>query len=111
LLLQPKLLPQQPNILLLEQNIFVIPILTNDFVNITKPFFAYMALPKHALAFKSTNVPVPLIIYQRGLTKLFLSQIHCKYRVSEGYLGSQLRFQHWSTLSARQRFQRGAPPF
>jgi len=42
LLLLPKGLPQQPNILLMEpnimllsQNIFVIPILTNDFVGIT----------------------------------------------------------------------------
>jgi len=46
LLLQPKiLLQQQPNFLLIElnilllwQNIFVIPILTKDFVGITKPF-------------------------------------------------------------------------
>jgi len=46
LLLQPKILPQQPNVLLIEpnilllsQNIFVIPNLTNDFVDLTKPFF------------------------------------------------------------------------
>jgi len=44
-LLQPKLLLQQPNVLLIElnilvqQNIFVILVLTNDFVGITKPFF------------------------------------------------------------------------
>jgi len=45
LLLQPKIFLQQPNvlltelkILLLKQNIFVIAILTNDFVGITKPF-------------------------------------------------------------------------
>jgi len=51
LLLQPKILPQQrnvlliePNILLLYQNIFVIPILTNDFVGITKPFFRAFGL-------------------------------------------------------------------
>jgi len=44
-LLQQKISPQQPNVLLIElnilllqQNIFVIPILTNDFVGITKPF-------------------------------------------------------------------------
>jgi len=42
-----KILPQQPNVLLIEpyilllsQNIFDIPILTNDFVGITKPFFS-----------------------------------------------------------------------
>jgi len=45
LLLQPKILLQQPNVLLIErnilllQNIFAIPVLTNDFVGITKPFF------------------------------------------------------------------------
>jgi len=45
LLLQPKILLHQPNVLLtelnilLKQNVFVIPILTNDFVSITKPFF------------------------------------------------------------------------
>jgi len=46
LLLEPKILLQQPNVLLIElnlllllQNIFVIPILTNDFVGITKPSF------------------------------------------------------------------------
>jgi len=43
LFLQPKILLQQPNFLLTElnillQSIFVIPILTNDFVGITKPF-------------------------------------------------------------------------
>jgi len=46
-LLQPKNLPQQLNVLLIEpnillqQNIFVFPILTNDFVGITKPFFPW----------------------------------------------------------------------
>jgi len=47
LLLQPKILLQQPNVLLIElnilllkRNIFVIPILTNDLVGITKPFFS-----------------------------------------------------------------------
>jgi len=46
LLLQPKILLQQPNVLLIElnillslQNIFVILILTNDFVGIKKLFF------------------------------------------------------------------------
>jgi len=45
MLLQPKIFLQQPNvlwielnILLLQQNIFAIPILTNDFVGISKPF-------------------------------------------------------------------------
>jgi len=45
LLLQPKIVLQQPNVLLIElhillllQNIVVIPILTNDFVGITKLF-------------------------------------------------------------------------
>jgi len=41
--LQPKILLLQPNVelnlLLLLQNIFAVPILTNDFVGITKPFF------------------------------------------------------------------------
>jgi len=48
LLLQPKILLQQPNILLIElnillllQNMFVIPVLTNDFVDITKLFSVY----------------------------------------------------------------------
>jgi len=46
LLLQPKILLQQPNVLLIELNllllvqyIFVIPILTNDFVGKKKTFF------------------------------------------------------------------------
>ena len=44
-MLQPKILLQQPNVLMelnilfLQQNVFAIPILTNDFVSITKPFF------------------------------------------------------------------------
>jgi len=45
-LLHPKILLQQPNVLLIElnilllwQSIFVITILTNDFVSVTKPFF------------------------------------------------------------------------
>jgi len=44
LLLQLKILLQQPNVLLIElnillkQNIFVVPISTNDFVGVTKPF-------------------------------------------------------------------------
>jgi len=44
LLLQPKILLPQPNVLMIELNIllllifFVVPILTNDFVGITKPF-------------------------------------------------------------------------
>jgi len=44
LLLQPKILPLQPNDdrtkqFVVVKNIFVIPILTNDFVGKTKPFF------------------------------------------------------------------------
>jgi len=45
MLLQPKILLQQPNVLMelnilfLQQNVFAIPILTNDSVGITKPFF------------------------------------------------------------------------
>jgi len=35
---QPKILLEQPNVLLLLQNILVVPILTNDFVGVTKPF-------------------------------------------------------------------------
>jgi len=49
LLLQPKILLRQPNVLLIElyilllrQNIFAIPILTNDFVGITKSFFFHV---------------------------------------------------------------------
>jgi len=46
LLLQPKILPQHPvlsilpNVLLSQKTIFVIAILTNDFVGVTKLFFS-----------------------------------------------------------------------
>ena len=49
-MLQPKILLQQPNVLLTElnilfyQNVFAIPILTNDFVSITKPFFPWVVI-------------------------------------------------------------------
>jgi len=36
---QQNVLLTELNILLLSKNVFVIPILTNDFVGITKPFF------------------------------------------------------------------------
>jgi len=39
LLQQPNVLLTELNILLLSQNVFVIPIVTNDFVSMTKPFF------------------------------------------------------------------------
>jgi len=41
LLLQPNVLLTEVNILLLNKNVRVIPILTNDFVSITKPFFPF----------------------------------------------------------------------
>jgi len=77
LLLQPQILLQQPNVLLIElnillllQNIFVIRILTNDFVGITKLFFSVQSVNQTLKCSSFSSTANQLIKILKNLTDL-----------------------------------------